>query len=247
MAVQDQPLYEAGDATNPPLILLHALGLGNWMWLPQLPLFAASYHVLAPRLLGTDGTSPFTFEHAATALADLIQAQNCGPAHICGLSLGAITALQLYQQAPETVASLTLSGCQVHPNPVLMGIQELVMRILPERQLISSVPAFFRKQYPELVELGVAEGSRLGKKGLIHTARAIGQIDFRRLLPTITVPTLVLCGGNDRPNLPAAHQLSTHIPQAQLRIVPNVGHVWSLEQPKTFAHMVLEFLHQTRS
>src|SRR5436309_2805544 len=155
------------------------------MWQPQLPLFADGYHVLAPRLFGTDGAHPFTLEDAATTLADLIHAQNHGHAHICGISLGAITALQLYKQAPETIASLTLSGCQIHPHPLLMGVQELLMRILPEQQLVSSVPAFFRKQYPEYVELGVAEGRLMGKKGLIHAAGAVGRIDFRRLLPTI--------------------------------------------------------------
>jgi 3-oxoadipate enol-lactonase len=155
-----------------------------------------------------------------------------------------MVGLQLYQQHPGLVASLALSGGQVHPNPLLMRIQDAIMACVPERQFVESVPPFFKKRYPALTTLAQTEGRRVGKRGIIRVTRAMGRADYRRLLPEIAVPTLVLCGSRDRVNLPAARLLQAHIPGASLYIVPDAGHVWNLEQPDLFTQKLFAFWHE---
>lgn len=215
------------------------------MWEPQFAPFASHYHVLAPQLIGPDGLlgdTPFTLSTAASAVAEVIRARGgARPAHLCGLSLGAMVALQVYQQEHELVASLALSAGQVHPNPLLMGIQRVIMVGVPERQFEDSTPAFFKARYPALIEVARAEGRRIGKQGFIRITHEVGQADYRRLLAEIAVPTLVLCGSRDRVNLPAARQLRANIPHATLYVAPEAGHVWNLEQPDLFNQTLLSF------
>jgi 3-oxoadipate enol-lactonase len=245
MASEALHVLDVGDSERPTLVLLHALGMGGWMWQPHLAVLAAHYHVLAPDLPGCAGSvaaGPFTMEKAATALVDLIRTRGHGPAHICGVSLGAMVALPLYRLAPELVASLVLSGGQVHPNRFFMTLQEALVRCMPERQLVESLSGSFRRQYPELVEPALKAARQTGKRNLLAATYAVSQSDLRPILPTITVPTLVLCGSKDRFNLRAARQMSKAIPGAQLRIVPNVSHIWNLEQPQLFTNTILEFV-----
>ena len=65
--------------------------------------------------------------------------------------------------------------------------------------------------------------------------------DFTDQLASITVPTLVLCGSKDRPNLPAAHALAEGIPGADLQILPGAGHQAHLQTPDEFANALDEF------
>jgi 3-oxoadipate enol-lactonase len=239
---------EAGDPTYPTLVLLHGLGMGAWMWRPQLPALAAHYHTLAPDLPGcgsAKASGPFTMERAAQAVVDLVRANGGRPAHLCGLSLGAMVALQVYQSAPEVVASLILSGGQVHPHRQGTRARWVMVSLLPARTMTGAVlgdlPEPVRQRSPELVADALASARQTSKRSLLRALRAVAAVDFRGLLPTILVPTLVLCGAKDAPNLPAARQMGATIPQAELQIIPGVGHFWNLEQPDLFAQTVLTF------
>jgi 3-oxoadipate enol-lactonase len=242
-----QHALESGAPTQPSLVLLHALGMGAWMWRPQLPLLSNHYHILAPNLPGFGGegaSRQFSMESAAQAVIDLVLANESGPTHICGLSLGALVALQVYQAAPGLVRSLILSGGQVHPNRLLMKIQELVVSLLPERALTLDVPKQAWQHHPELVAEAKATARLSSKRSTLSALNAIAAIDFRRLLPTISVPTLVLCGTKDRANLPASRQMGAAIPHAELQIIPDVGHIWNLEKPDLFGETALRFVQQ---
>lgn len=240
-------VLEAGDPAAPAIVLLHGAGLGAWMWQPQIRPLAARYHVLAPDLPGTGAAvdqGPFTLERAAEAVAGLIRARGGGKAHVCGLSLGAMVALQMARDVPETLASLTLSAGQIYPNPLLMTVQRALIALIPERTFTDSLPAGFRQSNPELVKIARASARRTGKRGVVAAVNAAARADFRQVLPGIKVPTLVLCGSDDRLNQPAARQAAAAIPGAMLRIIPGAGHVWNLEQPEVFAHTLLEFVER---
>jgi 3-oxoadipate enol-lactonase len=111
----------------------------------------------------------------------------------------------------------------VHPNPVLMGVQNAIMRVLPARMVTAP---------------GKSKKTLLG---VLDTMRTVG---FRGELAQIASPTLVLCGSKDRPNVPAARQLAVGIPGAQLQIVPGAGHEWNIQMPGPFSLRLNAFLSQ---
>lgn len=62
-------------------------------------------------------------------------------------------------------------------------------------------------------------------------------------LGEILAPTLVVVGDEDEIILPVnSHYLAAHIPQATLRVLPEAGHSWVIEQPELFAELLREFL-----
>jgi 3-oxoadipate enol-lactonase len=231
--------FEAGAAEAEGLVFLHGLGMGHRMWQPQLVSLAEDHHVLAPDLPGIAASAhqgPFTLGGAAAAVATEVRERHGRPAHVCGLSLGAMTALQLAADHPDVVRSLVVSGAQVHANGPVMAAQTAVFRLTPEARLLRQVAGFIPSQ--ALAPAVREDLAATGKSALLSVLREVSRVDLRPLLPRIEVPVLVLCGARDRVNLRAARQLAAALPHAELKIVPDAGHVWNLEQPEAFTAAV---------
>ncbi|MFC6509886.1 alpha/beta fold hydrolase [Promicromonospora citrea] len=205
------------------VLFLPDLGAGPDSWAAQLRALPEWMTGLAPEIPGLDraGTpGAFTFPGAAAGLRDLLDERRIERVHVCGLSLGAMTATQLALDFPERVASLVLSGSQVAPHPALMTVQRAVIRLLPE---------------------STAAGMGLTKAQWLGALRVVADADFRPGLASIQAPVLVLCGARDVANLPAARELAATLPDAELQIVPRAGHTWNVELPDLFSRTVATF------
>ena len=205
------------------VLFLPGLGARKDPWAAQLGALPAGLTGLAPEIPGLDRAATpgaFTLAGAARELCDLLDERGIERAHVCGLSLGAMTATRLALDFPDRVASLVLSGSQVRPHPALMLIQRGVVRMLPER---------------------TAAGMDMTKAQWLGALRVIADADFRAGLPSIQAPTLVLCGSRDVANIPAARELAARIPGAELRIVPRAGHPWNVQFPALFSQTIAEF------
>jgi len=205
------------------VLFLPGLGAGIDPWEAQLRALPAGFTGLAPDIPGLDRAATpgaFTFAGAARALRDLLDERGIDRAHVCGLSLGAMMATQLVLDFPERVASLVLSGSQVRVPPALMAIQRTIVRMLPER---------------------AAERMVLTKAQWLGALQVVADMNFREGLAGIQAPTLVLCGSRDLANLAPARELARTIPNAELRIVPRVGHPWNQQKPELFSRTIAEF------
>lgn len=207
------------DAVTPvPLCFLAGAGQTARDWAaviaalpPDVPAFAVD--------LAAD--PDFSIPGAAGELVRELDARGLGAVHLCGLSLGAMVALQCALDAPERLRSLIVSAGQVRPNPALMAVQSAVLRVLPER---------------------VVAGGGVDKATLLRLLAAAAAVDFRDRLGEIAVPALVLCGGRDRANLPAARRLAQGLRGSRLQIVPDAGHTWNVTHPELFAGVVADFV-----
>jgi len=107
-----------------------------------------------------------------------------------------------------------------------MTVQGAVFRVLPSK--------VWEKQ-----------GAR--KDVMLSVMRAVSRADFSDRLDAVSSPTLVLCGGRDRPNLPAARALAAGIRGAELRIIPGAGHQSHTQAPEAFATLLGAFLTRVRA
>ena len=67
---------EAGDATNPVVVLLHGFPASSFMFRNLIPHLTADYHVIAPDLLGyglSDAPATTNFSYTFDALADIVR------------------------------------------------------------------------------------------------------------------------------------------------------------------------------
>lgn len=208
------------------VVFLHGIGAGPDSWNVQidaLPAGSTGFATTIAGLTDADGQD-FSLTTAAAAVREELDRRGVDRAHLCGLSLGGMVATRFAIDYPERVASLVLSGSQVHPNPALMKVQNTIMRLLPSRL--------------------VAQPG-MSKQRMLAVLRTVGQTDFRAELSQISAPTLVLCGLKDRPNIPAARELAAGIAGAELQLVPDAGHEWNVQRAEDFSVRLNAFyLHQ---
>ncbi len=170
---------------------------------------------------------------------------------LLGFSLGGIVALEIVAQAPERVARLALLDTTPRPDPpanhaarraaveqaAAMGIGRLVAEMLCPLYFADGVPV-------DCIALAVAMAEDLGLDVMRRqTELNIHRADSRPRLGAIAVPTLVLCGAEDRLCTPDTHRaMAAAIPGATLVIVPGAGHFPLLELPDVTAGAVSGWL-----
>jgi len=225
------------------LVLLPGLLCDETAWGPQIAALAPSRAVQVVDFLGQD-----SFD----AMAERVLAQAPPRFALAGHSMGGRVALEVMRQAPERVERLALLSTGVHP--LLPGEAEKRQQLIDlawregmeslARQWIPPVLHPDRRHDRMLVELLVAMWCRASPamhEGQIRAA--LDRKDARPLLPCIGVPTLVL-GGADDPWAPAASQqeISAAIPGSVLAIIPQCGHMVTLEQPDEVNRLMRRWL-----
>lgn len=228
-----RPEVPRPDALSPEtelVVFLHGMGQSPADWDAQLAGLPPGYRGIAPRLFGGGRAGAAgqgsirrgaTMHGAAEAVVARVEAEGAHRIHLCGLSLGAVVATRVAIDHPESVASLVLSGGQVRPNPVLMRLQRALTRLGGSRMAAS---------------LGMSH------EDLLALLDDVAGMDLRPELQRISAPTLVLCGGRDRANLPAARALAAGIDGASLHVIPKAGHAWNARQPGLFNEVLARFL-----
>lgn len=124
------------------------------------------------------------------------------PFCICGLSLGALLALDYAIRHNEQVAALVLIGVQYKVPSLLIDFQNLIFRCMPNKTF---------------------DDMGMSKNDVIRLAHSMRSLDFRSGLKDIKCPVTILCGEKDRANLKASRQLAELLSQSKLRIVPGGG------------------------
>ena len=74
-------------------------------------------------------------------------------------------------------------------------------------------------------------------------AKAVWLADQRNRAARIDVPTLVLCGSEDKVTpLSLSDELTRLVPGARMQLIPRAGHIANLEKPDAFNRAVEAFI-----
>jgi pimeloyl-ACP methyl ester carboxylesterase len=161
---------------------------------------------------------------------------------VAGLSMGGYIALEVMRQGPERVARLALLDTSARPDSVEASQDRERLIALAQAGRFEDIHS---KLWPRLVHpdrqgdqdlqetvLGMMQET--GTEAYIRQQRAImGRVDSRPSLPSIEIPTLVLVGEGDAITPPdIAREMAEMIEWASLVVVPESGHLSTLEQPE---------------
>jgi pimeloyl-ACP methyl ester carboxylesterase len=69
-------------------------------------------------------------------------------------------------------------------------------------------------------------------------------LNWRSELKEIKAPTLIVAGEKDSSFVDASRSLSRRIPNSRLLIVKDSGHMLTLEDPKGFANILIDFFNE---
>jgi pimeloyl-ACP methyl ester carboxylesterase len=236
-------------------VLVHGAAVDGRMWRPQLAALADELTVVAWDEPGagrsSDVPSDFGLADYADCLAALIDELALGAAHVGGLSWGGTVAQELYRRHPGLVATLILVDTYAGWKGSLPE-EEVRARLADARRGIAApaaeldeyLPGLFAGDPPaELVPLLREMAAAVRPESLMTALSAMAaDADQRDLLPRIDVPTLLIWGELDaRSPLGVARQLERAIPNAELVVIPDCGHVSNLERPGRFNDAVRAF------
>lgn len=250
-------LIDSGPANAPMLVLLHSIATSTAMWDDQIAALSDRFRVIAVDLPG-HGQSPALggepgMADYADAVADALAPVFSGRAIFVGLSIGSMIAQQIGARYPDRVAGLVLSnGVAYAPPPVVAAWQDRVAAAEAEGMASQVEPTLSRWFTPEFLanaDQAIAEAvARIGQlvadttvEGYCQAARAIAALDNRALLPTITVPTLVLAGeGDTAAPAEAVVTIADAIPGARYQLLPG-AHLVNVEHSETYTRLLAEF------
>lgn len=109
--------FTAGDASAPPLLLVHGLPNSSRMFRACVPVLAETAYVVAPDLPGfgeSDVLPQATFAAYAQALNELLQHLGVGRRYLYLHDFGAPVALQIAMEAPGLVRGLIVQNANTH-------------------------------------------------------------------------------------------------------------------------------------
>jgi 3-oxoadipate enol-lactonase len=229
------------------VLLVHGFPLDHTMWRHQIEFLAKSYRVLAPDLRGFGNSRPvsgtLSMEALAIDLHDMLHALNIAqPVIFCGLSMGGYVAWQFAKRYPQLLARLIVCDSRAAADAPEQARARLVAAERLEREqqnqflIESMLPRLFSneliQQSPKFVQETIAVMQRTSCNTCAAAQRGMAERpDMRDLLPSITCPTLILCGEHDVIS-PAAEmrEIATAVPHAHYVEVKNAGHMAPLEK-----------------
>jgi 3-oxoadipate enol-lactonase len=245
-------LYYERAGSGPALLLLHGIGSNSRSFRHQLSGLADAYDVIAWDAPGygrsDDPPHALSMADNADEAARLLDELTIERAHVLGVSMGGVIAQLLHHRHPLRVASLTLVDTTTggsSPERLrqrLDAIDHLGPRLLAEHR----APQLVRADAPAaLVEELTDIMAEVRPAGYRAAALALAATELTRLLPNISVPTLVIHGEDDAiVPLARGKELAAAISGARLHVIPKAGHVSNQEQPAAFNVAVRAFLRE---
>ncbi|AEW06161.1 alpha/beta hydrolase fold protein [Sulfobacillus acidophilus DSM 10332] len=239
--------WEAGSGSR-RIVLLHGGGGTGKAWAHQLTyLSQLGYHVIAPDMPGfgqSDWLEGVTrVDQLGPALADWFFDQGWTSFVLGGNSMGGRVALSLASHHPEPVEGLIILdsvGVRLPDVPILNPLS------LPPQQFMSGL-VHDPSRYKTATPYRTLEDAQELNRGRQSFARYLGEegitADPTLDLSRLTMPSLLIWGRHDR-IVPLAYgqALRQALPDAELLVIEDCGHLPHIETPELTNQAIHDFL-----
>ncbi|MFE2110643.1 alpha/beta fold hydrolase [Kitasatospora sp. NPDC059463] len=253
------PVRESGTGT--PLVLLHAFPLNAAMWsaqLDELPGPAGNrVRVIAPDQRGFGGTGLGPEEPSLEAVADdvarLLDTAGVDRAVLGGISMGGYVAMAFAERHPDRLAGLLLANTKATADPQAAKenrerIASAVLardsvRLLLDERMAQGQLAPGSQHLADRVQAMVAAAP---PAAVAWAQRAMAARPERLdVLAGLRVPAAVVAGEEDAlMPLTEAEMMVRALPDAELTVLPGVGHLSAIEAPEAFDAVALRLLER---
>ncbi len=194
-------------------ILLHGMGQNASSWDKTISYLPNGTQTDCPELSDFFAEGSCHYNKMYKAFCDYCN-NFSAPVNLCGLSLGAVLALNYAVDFPQRVSSLILIAPQYDTPKFLLKVQNVLFKFMPESQ--------FR-------DIGFT------KKDFITLTNSMADMDLTDGLDKVNCPVLILCGEKDKVNRKAAVKLAEKLQNAEFRTIENSGHEVNIDNPQKLA------------
>jgi pimeloyl-ACP methyl ester carboxylesterase len=249
-------------------VLLHGL-TGSWrIWRPVLASLSAEHDVFAPTIAGHHGGPAIRGAPRIEALADAVEgsmdAAGIQTAHVAGNSLGGWLALELARRGrARSVIAMSPAGAWRSSRDLQRVTTMFIAAAKITPYLLPHLGWAIRRPYSRRLLLlqAMQRGDLIPLNEALELfddfaqctiiEELVGEIrdsgGFAGELPSTAPPIRIAWGARDRtiPFDQYGSAMVALVPNAQLRIMPGVGHVPMYDDPALVARTILEVTQAT--
>ncbi len=256
----DAELFYASRGDGPNLVMLHPTPVNHEFWLPLADTMAG-YHLLLPDLRGHGrsqlGAGPLSMSVLAEDVVQLLDRLEIEKAFFCGCSIGGYVLYELWRRAPERIAALAIFCAKPQPDT---PANKAKRKETIDQIRTHGTDAFFEAMSQSL--LGSTSKRRnasllakaremmtMEPEAVTAVQKALGERpDSVPTARTISVPLLVVAGGEDASSTPAEMEvLAQSARNAEFHLMMDAGHFAALEQPERAGGLLRTFLDRCSS
>jgi 3-oxoadipate enol-lactonase len=242
-------LYYESRGRGPAVLLVMGLGMTLTAWWRTVPVLSSAFRVLAFDNRGVGRSEPVALPYTVAQMADdaiaVLDAAGEDEAHVYGISLGGMVAQEIALRHPERLRALVLGATTpggtraTAPEDPALGFFARAAAMGPEETAWASVPFIYaertRRRHADRIAADIARRLRfpVDPRAYGHQLAAAVAHSTSARLEHIAAPTLVVHGEEDAV-VPAgnARALADRIPGAELRLLPNAGHLYVTDEPR---------------
>ncbi|MGC1505087.1 MAG: alpha/beta fold hydrolase [Sulfitobacter sp.] len=228
-----------------PLVLLPGMMCDARLFVPQIDVLSARGPVTVGDISGYDNMA---------ALAQAVLSDAPPVFALGGLSMGGIVAMEMMRQAPERIAKL----CLMDTNPMAEGdtvkarrgpqIDKAQAGQLDDVMRNEMKPNYLAQglRRTALLDMCMEMALELGADAFVRQSLALrDRRDQCDTLRGVRVPTLVLCGREDRLcPIERHHLMQELIGGSVLEIIEGAGHLPTLEQPQQTTAVLIRWMEE---
>lgn len=200
-------------------LYLHGLGQKPDSWDRAIKETKVSGSSISLSLAELSEGKDVTYKELYSAFSEVCEKED-GEIVLCGLSLGAVLALNYAIDHPDKIKALVLIAAQYKMPEKLLKFQNVLFRLMPN--------SMFKQ-------------TGFTKADVISLCGTMAELDFTESLHNVSCPVLIVCGEKDNANKKASKELACYLSKSSFYELLKTGHEVNIEAPEEMAMVLQKF------
>jgi pimeloyl-ACP methyl ester carboxylesterase len=228
-----------------PVLFIHGAGGGQYTWGYQKAYFERRFRPLIIELPG-HGASGGEGEEEVGRYADhvrsLLEALHLQKVFFVGHSMGGAIVQIMALKYPEVIKGIVLAGTGARLKVLPLILDGIKAHFEETVRKINEL-SFSGKAAPWLIERSAMSLTRCRPEVLYGDYLACDRFDLMDEVEKIDLPTLILCGDEDRMTpVKYSQYLHSRIRESKLEILTDAGHMLMMEAADAFNEKIGQFV-----
>jgi 3-oxoadipate enol-lactonase len=242
----------AGASTAPALLFINSIATTRELWARQVAHCSKSFRVITYDARGhgfSQATAgDYTIEQLGRDALAVLAAAGAESAHVCGISLGGITAMWMGVHAPRRIRSLVLANTAARIGSLEMWSERMAfvrhqgMAALADMTMPRWFTETFRTSDPQTIEQFRSMIASCSTDGYLGCCAALRDEDLREAITGIRCPVLCIAGTTDMATPPEALRFIHERIASSTLVTLDAAHLSNVEQHEAFNMELLDFL-----
>ena len=252
-------IYLSGKQESKAIIFIHGFPFDHYMWEAQVKALSNDYFCVTydNRGLGESivGDGQYTIELFVDDLETVVDDLKLDNPVLCALSMGGYISLRAMERIQNKFSGLILCDTKAEADDNTGKLKRAnAIKQINSGNYNEFIETFVRNcfgdkffkenknEYLEVVNRSM-KSNPLGAKGCLLAMA--GRTDTTEILSKIILPTLVICGSEDKLSTPAVMKsMSEKIPNSKFLLIENAGHMTPIENPELVNSTIMNYLEK---